>query len=246
MTQPPPPPDGQYPPPRPGHAGPPGPPAYYPQLPHGAPPVAKKKSRALLIFGILGGLVALCCVGGVIAAVANGDGSPKTTGAADPSSVPNAAVGGGPATGAAGNAGKPAGNDGKKQPGLNQPVRDGKFEFTVTKVDCSKTRVGNEMLGQSAQGKFCLVSVTVKNIGKEAQLFDGSSQKAYDAKGTEFSNDGAAELYANEGASTFLNEINPGNQVKGNLLFDVPKATRLTAVELHDSPFSGGVRVTVA
>jgi hypothetical protein len=83
----------------------------------------------------------------------------------------------------------------------------------------------------------------VKNIGKEAQMFDGSSQKAMDAKGTEFSNDGAAELYANGDSATFLNEINPGNSAKGKLIFDVPKDTKLIALELHDSPFSGGVEV---
>jgi hypothetical protein len=50
-------------------------------------------------------------------------------------------------------------------------------------------------------------------------------------------------LYANGDSSTFLNEINPGNSAKGKLIFDVPKSAELTALELHDSPFSGGVEV---
>ncbi len=86
----------------------------------------------------------------------------------------------------------------------------------------------------------------MKNIGKEAQLYDGSAQKVYDAKGTQFSNSSAAEMYANEGTPTFLKEINPGNQVKGRLVFDVPKKTKLTTIELHDSPFSGGVKVKLS
>lgn len=131
-------------------------------------------------------------------------------------------------------------------PGVGDPVRDGKFEFTVTKLDCSKSKVGSEFLNETAQGKFCIISVTVKNIGKEAQIFDGSSQKAYDAGGTEFSNDTSAEIYANEGSPTFLQEINPGNQVKGKLIFDVPKSTKLTSIELHDSMFSGGVKVSLS
>ena len=131
-------------------------------------------------------------------------------------------------------------------PGLGDPVRDGKFEFTVTKMDCSKTTVGNSFLNEKAQGKFCQISVTVKNIGKEAQYFDGSSQKAKNAESTEFSNDGAAEIYANEDSATFLNEINPGNGVKGKLIFDVPKSTKLTSIELHDSIFSGGVEVALS
>jgi hypothetical protein len=131
-------------------------------------------------------------------------------------------------------------------PGVGDPVRDGKFEFTVTKVDCSRSKVGNEYLNKKAQGKFCQISLTVKNIGDEAQTFDGSSQKAMDAKGTEFSNDGAAEMYANQDNSTFLNEINPGNQTKGKVIFDVPRSTTLTSLELHDSPFSGGVTVALS
>ncbi|BCJ53581.1 Mpr protein [Actinoplanes sp. NBRC 14428] len=198
------------------------------------------------MLGIVGGFLGLCCIGGAVAALASNDDKPD--GAAN--------VVGIPATGKAGTDGAPVAKGAteapeakkpeKKAPGLGDPVRDGKFEFTVTKLDCSKSKVGSAYLNKKAQGKFCLVSVTVKNIGKEAQLFDGSSQKAMDAAGTEYSNDGAAELYANEDTSTFLNEINPGNTVKGKLIFDVPKATKLTELELHDSPFSGGVEVKLA
>ncbi|GAA2528105.1 DUF4352 domain-containing protein [Winogradskya humida] len=125
-------------------------------------------------------------------------------------------------------------------------MRDGKFEFTVSKMDCSKSEVGSSFLNKKAQGKFCQITVKVENIGKEAQYFDGSSQKALDAKGTEFSNDGAAEIYANENSETFLNEINPGNSARGKLIFDVPDSAKLTKLVLHDSMFSGGVEVALS
>lgn len=133
----------------------------------------------------------------------------------------------------------------KKAPGLKTPVRDGKFEFTVTKADCSLTKIGSEYLNTKAQGKFCLYHVTVKNISKEAQMFDASSQKAFDPAGTEYQADGGAAIYVNENAETFLNNINPGNQVKGVIPFDVPKDVKITTLRLHDSPFSDGVTVTV-
>ncbi|MFI7543072.1 DUF4352 domain-containing protein [Actinoplanes sp. NPDC049599] len=217
-----------------------GPPPGHPMA--GPPPVAKK-GNAKLIIGIVGGLLGLCCVGGTIAAVASGDDKPDVT--VDEVAAPLAeqdAAGTKPAP-AKKTTAAPAPKAG---PGLGDPVRDGKFEFVVSKVDCSKTKVGSTYLNKKAQGKFCQVSVKVKNIGKEAQYFDGSSQKAMDAKGTEFSNDGTAELYANEDNATFLNEINPGNSAKGRLIFDVPKSVKLTAVELHDSPFSGGVEVSLS
>ncbi|WP_444947455.1 DUF4352 domain-containing protein [Micromonospora ureilytica] len=128
---------------------------------------------------------------------------------------------------------------------IGQPARDGKFEFTVKSSKCGVAKIGSDMLGQKAQGQFCLVTVNVKNIGKEAQMFDGSSQKAYAADGTEYSADTGAAIYANKNAETFLNDINPGNHVTGVVVFDIPKNVKLTKLELHDSMFSGGVDVSL-
>ncbi|WP_326564000.1 DUF4352 domain-containing protein [Micromonospora peucetia] len=129
---------------------------------------------------------------------------------------------------------------------IGQPARDGKFEFTVKSSKCGVAKVGTSMLGDKAQGQFCLVTVNVKNIGKEAQMLDSSSQKAYAADGTEYSSDTEAGLYANEDQSTFFEEINPGNQVTGVFVFDIPKSVKLTKLELHDSMFSGGVTVALS
>jgi len=129
---------------------------------------------------------------------------------------------------------------------IGAPVRDGKFEFTVTAVKCGIAKIGDSVLNKTAQGQFCEVTLTVKNIGKEQQTFDGSNQQAFDAAGTKYSNDGTAELYANSASQTFLEAINPGNQVSGIVVFDVPKTTKLTRLELHDSAFSGGVSVDIS
>jgi hypothetical protein len=48
-----------------------------------------------------------------------------------------------------------------------------------------------------------------------------------------------------ENNQTFLNNINPGNEVTGTLVFDVPAGVELAALELHDSLFSGGVKVAL-
>ncbi|HEX8182195.1 MAG TPA: DUF4352 domain-containing protein [Candidatus Saccharimonadales bacterium] len=129
---------------------------------------------------------------------------------------------------------------------LNETARDGKFEFTVTSIECGKASVGtNEYLTKQAQGQFCLANVSVKNVGTEAQTFDSSSQYLYDAAGSKFSADGTASLYANPEGSTFLNQINPGNSVTGAIAFDLPKDKTPVTAELHDSAFSGGVKVSL-
>ncbi|SBT44524.1 DUF4352 domain-containing protein [Micromonospora narathiwatensis] len=149
-------------------------------------------------------------------------------------------------TGSKADAGGAKGNDKPKTTKIGQPARDGKFEFTVKSSKCGVAKIGNDMLGAKAQGQFCLVTINVKNIGKESQMFDGSSQKAYAADGTEYSSDSSAALYANKNAETFLNDINPGNQVTGVVVFDIPKNVKLAKLELHDSLFSGGVTVSLA
>ncbi|MDQ7903415.1 DUF4352 domain-containing protein [Phytohabitans sp. ZYX-F-186] len=96
------------------------------------------------------------------------------------------------------------------------------------------------------QGQFCLVSMSVENIGDSARTLDATSQYAYDAAERKFDADSLASMYASDDNDLFLNEINPGNRVDAVLVFDVPKETSLTKLELHDSPFSGGVTVELS
>lgn len=128
---------------------------------------------------------------------------------------------------------------------IGTPVRDGKFEFTVTSVKCGVTSVGDSMLGAKAQGQFCLVALKVTNIGKEPQYFSDDNQKAFGADKSQYSADSNADLYVNGDNQVLFNEINPGNSVTGTIVFDIPKTAKLASLELHDSAFSGGVTVNV-
>src|SRR5690349_329317 len=123
----------QYPPPNPPGAapwqpqqppyapvtGPPGMPPGYPQAPF-YPPPAPKKSRAPLIIGIIAGAVLLVC-GVPVAIFVLAGGSSSSTGG----------------TSSGGHAARA---------GLNQPVRDGKFEFVVKSVTCGKSQEGDSVL----------------------------------------------------------------------------------------------------
>lgn len=128
--------------------------------------------------------------------------------------------------------------------GLNQPVQDGKFEFTVRGIQCGQTRVGNQFLSKEAQGQYCVVSLKIENIGNEAQTMVGDAQKLIDSQGREFSSDSEAAIYSDQ-SKVWLEQINPGNSVDGQLYFDVPKDAQPVRVELHDSLFSGGVIVNL-
>ncbi|MEV0295109.1 DUF4352 domain-containing protein [Nocardia sp. NPDC050710] len=122
-------------------------------------------------------------------------------------------------------------------------VRDGKFGFVVTRVDPPVPTVGdNQFLKKDAQGEYVLVHIDVTNTGDRPQTYFGENQKLVDDQGRLYTNDTAAELNLNKNV---ISEINPGNKISVTLVFDVPRGTTPSAVEFHDSVFSGGVRVAV-
>jgi hypothetical protein len=129
---------------------------------------------------------------------------------------------------------------------LNEAARDGKFEFVVKGVECGKTTIGtNEYLKKDAQGQFCLMTVSVKNIGNEAQGFFGSNQKLLNAQNQQYAADDAAGVYVDQNYSTLFSNINPGNSVEGVVVFDIPKDQTPVTAQLHDSAFSSGVKVNL-
>lgn len=204
----------------------------YPQppvAPTGTPPRRRSWFARHKFLTALGVLVVI----GIAAASLGGGGGDEP-----------AADGAAPAAGGATGGDDPQQEPADTAPGIGATVADGKFEFVVSQVETGLTHVGSDLLGQTAQGQFVLVHLTVTNTGDEAQYFDGSSQKAFDAQGRTYSSDAGAAIYVDE-SNSFLNQINPGNQVQGVVVFDVPADVTLTELELHDSPFSGGVRVTI-
>nr|WP_238345688.1 DUF4352 domain-containing protein [Actinopolymorpha cephalotaxi] len=132
----------------------------------------------------------------------------------------------------------------EKTAGIGDPVRDGDFTFTVTKVTDGPARIGDEYLNTKPQGKFVFVHVTVENHGKEAGTFFGDNQYLVDTQGRKASADSEAAVYLKD-AQSLLEEINPGNKLSGVVIFDVPKDATPASLELHDSMLSGGVKVAV-
>lgn len=215
-------------------------PAYPP--PPAAPAPKRSWVRRHKILTGLGVLVALITIGGIAGGGSDGSGKDDPAALADTTPASGSGVGA-PATKAAPKKTTEAAES--KSPGIGQSVRDGKFEFTVTKLTCGVPAVGGEY-GAKADGQFCLVSMKVENIGDKAQLLDASSQYGYDAADRKLSADSAAGIYANQdGGGAFLNEINPGNSASAVIVFDIPKTAKLMRLELHDSPFSGGVKVAL-
>lgn len=203
-------------------------PAAYPPTPE-----KPKSNTGKILAWVGGGFVAFIVLIIVVAVVAGGGSNTASTTSGTPAP---ASSGASPATSAP----APVNND------LNKPVRDGNFEFTVTGWKNAGKSVGTGYAKETAQGTFWEATMTVKNIGNDAGLLADSDQKAFNASDQEYSADSLASIAANGGStSTFLQDINPGNSVAGKIVWDVPTGTKVTHLELHDSPFSGGVTVNL-
>jgi hypothetical protein len=131
------------------------------------------------------------------------------------------------------------------QAGIGTPVRDGKFEFTVTDVVSGLSEVGdNPFLIEKAQGQFTIVTIAVLNTSDEPKGLSPDAQDMYDGEGRKFSADTSAAIGL-ESDVAFWDEINPGNSVTMKVVFDMPIDAVPAEIELHDSTFSGGVRVSL-
>ncbi len=120
--------------------------------------------------------------------------------------------------------------------GIGQEVLDGNFAFIVSQVDTSPT------FGHTrAQGVYAIVSMAVRNVGTEPQMFEWEAQRLKDRTGREYS----ASHMVPPLFGDLVNTIDPGLQVSVKMGFDVPPGTKPTQIVLHDSLSSHGAPVNL-
>jgi hypothetical protein len=128
-------------------------------------------------------------------------------------------------------------------PALGDRARDGQFRFVVRSSRCGVASVGQGLGRRTASGKFCLLGIEVVNAGAEGRSFEAGHQYLLDAAGRRHSVDGAA-TWSHDGSARLINlQLNPGQRIEGTLVYDVAEGVEPVQAELHDSPFSGGVKV---
>jgi hypothetical protein len=207
---------------------------YPPQQPYAQyPPPPQRRSRAPIVFGCLGA-AALGFVLLLVLAALVSNGTPE----------PAARSADGPASSKAKEATKaPAKKAAAAMPSIGDTVKDGDLSFTVTKAKPGPKRIGNEYLGETAQGRFYYVYVTVKNHSDEPASFSSYGQNLLIGN-KQYAADATAAAYI-KGSSSLFTPINPGNEVDGIMVFDVPESAKPAAIELHDSSLSRGVKVSL-
>jgi len=128
---------------------------------------------------------------------------------------------------------------------IGDSVRDGKFSFKVRSVDCGVKTISDSISTETALGKFCIVRLSILNIGKVANIIETSSQRLLDSTGKNYEpQSSAGETLPGNDSFDGLN-LNPGLSANGAIVFDVPKSVTPIAIELHDGMFSTGQQVSL-
>lgn len=124
--------------------------------------------------------------------------------------------------------------------------RAGDFQITVHGKKCGIARVGSEYLNTKAQGSYCRVDMSAKNLTKSPHYYDtATALTALDGAGRKFHADSEAGIYGNEDGAGWFEEINPGNATRALVFFDLPKDAVLDRIEFSPGVFTLADTVTV-
>ena len=110
---------------------------------------------------------------------------------------------------------------------IGQVVNVGDVEYTVNSLSTATT-LGSEYFNQTANGVYLVVEVRVKNNGQKAMMVDTNLFSLVDGE-IVYDSDGTASTYANTDESGtnlgfFLENLNPGLEKTGKVVFDVPQS----------------------
>ena len=107
---------------------------------------------------------------------------------------------------------------------IGEAVTANDLSFTVTDISKAKS-LGNSYTKKESQGTFNVITLNIKNTGKETATIDSSMMKITDSQGRKF--DRSIEGQTAKGLSQgkvdlFLQQVQPGLSVTGEIVFDLP------------------------
>ena len=107
---------------------------------------------------------------------------------------------------------------------IGKPIKIGHFIYTINKVEFRKT-VGDDMWGETADGIYMLIYLTIKNISDETRTLDESSFHVTDKEGMQYDysiEGSSAYEISTDSKSVFLKQCHPNVTTKGTLVYEVP------------------------
>jgi hypothetical protein len=105
-------------------------------------------------------------------------------------------------------------------------VSVGNFSYRVDQVE-DKADIGNQFTNTKANGVFKIISLTLRNNDTKPRSVTATMFKLIDSQGREYSHSVEANtafiMSAGNDYDLFLKTANPGLEISGIIIFDVPK-----------------------
>lgn len=128
---------------------------------------------------------------------------------------------------------------------IGEVIQSGDLAFTANSIKEYQS-LGNSYTKKDAQGIFKVISLKIENKGKETKMIDSSMIKLRDNQGRTFerSIDGqTAKGMAQGQVDLFLQQVQPGLNVIGEIVFDVPADAQGLTLEVKGSMFAQSVDI---
>jgi len=122
--------------------------------------------------------------------------------------------------------------------GKQPSARDGSLSVTVNQVRCGVRRIGQGLRARTARGQFCLIFLTVVNVGERRSALSFVGQRLVDDDGGRFGPDLRARTVV-PGGEAVWRQLDPGERTAGTIVFELPANARPVRLILNDAP-SGG------
>jgi hypothetical protein len=128
---------------------------------------------------------------------------------------------------------------------FGQTARDGKFEFTATKMFRGPTlaKLGLSDFRHTPDGEYVVVVLRVHNISEDTKLYSAGAQKL-SAGGRQYDDDAMAEVALPDNHPTL--DVAKGKTLETTVIFDVPVGVTIDALQVHDSLQSTGASIKLA
>ncbi|MBI2646860.1 DUF4352 domain-containing protein [Candidatus Woesearchaeota archaeon] len=122
---------------------------------------------------------------------------------------------------------------------IGDSIQAGDFTWKITKSSTA-TEIGEDLagtfFGEKADGIFIILDVEVENTGKSAKYLMDSYLKLVDEQGREFSPNSAAAIYLKpQGSALMFEQVNPGINKKGKIVFDVPAGLKVANIRISSN-----------
>ncbi|GAC1644343.1 MAG: hypothetical protein NVS4B6_17340 [Mycobacterium sp.] len=207
----------------------------------GEPAAHDRRRKDIVLFGVTcAGLMAVLIAVVVYAVfihkdntIAASSGPKSTTKSAPPSTTSVNGWGGGTETTSESPA--PASGSGPR-------ASDGSITFALTGTETAASVKSQDAPAErNAQGQYVIVHLTVSNTGDKPATFVGTFQKLK-AGGSTYSIDDVATAYLNGTVA----QLNPGDNSKVAIAFDVPAGTTPDSLEVHGDSTGAGAEVPLS